>query len=268
MADAPEELSSNRGEAGVSDASNLRSCPQSASPIAYPATTSIPASKEVDSHKCCNTKHQGVDDVAEPDLSRPVSMNSDESTRCSRRSHMVWLHIYDIDPITARLNESVLRKVNLGAFHCGVEVLGDEWFFAYGETSDTGVTWNEPRLHQVHVYRESLCVGETPLSDEEIRHVIADAMDVWIQDSYHPITRNCVTFAEDLIDRLKVGEPFPAWVRGAPDLGKAPLLFPIADWGWRWIKWYVSETPPPEPIRQPVEDGVMWPWAKCCREVP
>jgi len=269
MEDVVEELPPNR-QAGYSDRA-FQARPESCLSVAYPASASAPSSQPPDPHKCDDPKQTGQE-IAEQNCSRPASVLSDESTRCSKHAHMVWLHVYDIDAITARLNESLLKNINLGAFHCGVEVLGDEWFFAWGETDYTGVTWNEPRTHQVHVYRESICLGETPYNDEEIRHVLADAMDEWIQSSYHPITRNCVSFAEDLIDRLKVTEPFPAWVRGALDLGKTALLFPIADWGWRWIKWYCSE-PPSEPIRHPIgpthaQDGVIWPWTRCCREAP
>lgn len=159
----------------------------------------------------------------------------------------MWLHIYDIDPVTARLNEAVLRSLNLGAFHCGVEVLGDEWFFAWGESDLTGITWNEPRLHQVHIYRESMFMGESPLCEAEIRDVLACAMDNWPASSYHPIQRNCITFAEELVGLLRVAEPFPLWVRGAVDAGKSPLLFPLADWSWQWMKWWCRTPPEAEP---------------------
>merc|ERR1719189_3489471 len=109
-----------------------------------------------------------------------------------RRRHEVWLNVYDIDAFTGRLNTSFLRDANLGAFHCGVQVLGEELFFAWGETDNTGIVWTEPRSHQVHVYRESISMGESPLSEPEIREVIAHAMDAWPANSYHPITRNCV----------------------------------------------------------------------------
>jgi len=163
-----------------------------------------------------------------------------KSPGTKRRQHKVWLHVYDIDAIAARLNEAVLKSLNLGVFHCGVEVLGDEWFFAWGETDVTGIIWNEPRSHHVHVYRESVCMGETPLSEAEIRGVIAHAMDSWPANSYHPLTRNCVSFAEELVGSLRVTEPFPPWVRGVVDAGNSPLLFPIADWGWQWVKWWCS----------------------------
>mmetsp|Transcript_30780 Transcript_30780/g.71914 ORF Transcript_30780/g.71914 Transcript_30780/m.71914 type:complete len:308 (-) Transcript_30780:13-936(-) len=159
-----------------------------------------------------------------------------ESTGPSGR-HEVWLHVYDLESVTARLNPS-LKGLNLGAFHCGVEVLDDEWFFAWGDSSQTGVVWNFPKGHQVHIYRESVFMGETPLTAEAINEVLCDVMECWPANSYHPITRNCVTFAEELITALKAPEPFPGWVRGALDVGKSPAVLPIANMGWRWVEWY------------------------------
>jgi len=156
----------------------------------------------------------------------------------------VWLNVYDIDAFTGRLNTALLRDANLGAFHCGVQVLGGELFFAWGETEHTGIIWTEPRSHQVHVYRESISMGESPLSEAEIRTVIAHAMDAWPANSYHPLTRNCVTFAEELIKTLQVPEPCPSWIRGAVDAGNVPWLKPVADCGWSWVKWWCTTTPP------------------------
>ncbi len=34
----------------------------------------------------------------------------------------VWLHIYDIDPVTSWLNDRVLAANDWGAYHVGVEV--------------------------------------------------------------------------------------------------------------------------------------------------
>lgn len=161
--------------------------------------------------------------------------------RRRRRNHEVWLHIYDLDPVTARLNEYLLRSAGLGAFHCGVEILYDEWFFAWGESSASGVLCNEPRGHQVHIYRESLNMGQCPLTEDEIKTMIGIAMDEWPANSYHPITRNCAHFAEALCGKLQVPEPFPEWVKGAADAGKNPVLFPVADFGWRWVKWWCTE---------------------------
>lgn len=157
--------------------------------------------------------------------------------------HEVWLHVYDLGPVTGRLNEFVLRGANLGAFHCGVEVLENEWCFqgfhdAWDDPTLSGVIRNEPRLHPGYVYRESIFMGDCPFSEEDIDNVIDDMMDTWPANSYHLLTRNCVTFAEEFSAALNVPEPFPTWVRGAADAGKSPALFAIADYGWSWFKWW------------------------------
>merc|ERR1712087_457793 len=110
-----------------------------------------------------------------------------------------------------------------------------------GGTSDSsGVSCIEPRKHEAHVYRESMCLGVSPLSEKEIRAAIIQAMDEWTENSYHPITRNCIHFSEALVVALRVPEPFPEWVHGAAAVGKNPVLFPVADYGWSWIKWYCT----------------------------
>jgi len=216
------------------------------------------------------TEQQSTPDVAK--LESPMMVTSGESNGHlessqnsqeigivpvkRRKRHEVWLNVYDIDAFTGRLNTAFLRDANLGAFHCGVQVLGEELFFAWGETDSTGIVWTEPRSHQVHVYRESISMGESPLSEPEIREVIANAMDAWPANSYHPITRNCVTFAEELIKRLQAPEPCPPWIRGAADAGNAPLLKPIADCGWNWVKWWCTTTPEGSQQEHARRDGV------------
>lgn len=162
------------------------------------------------------------------------------SRRLNARRHVVWLHVYDLDAITARLNELFLKSLNIGAFHCGVEVLGYEWFASYGLSSNSGVVRHGPKGHAVHIYRESVYMGESPLSVDEIEAALCDAMDNWPQNSYHPVSRNCLTFAEELTAALKVPEPFPAWIRGISDVAKSKVVFPVADATWEWIKWYHS----------------------------
>merc|ERR1719252_426083 len=100
------------------------------------------------------------------------------------RGHEVWMHVYDLGPITGRLNELVLRGANLGAFHCGVEVLGDEWSFqgfrdAWDNPELSGVVRNEPREHPAYMYRESLDMGESPLDEDQIDAKIDEFMDAW-----------------------------------------------------------------------------------------
>lgn len=167
-----------------------------------------------------------------------------------KRNHQVWLHIYDLDAVIAKLNDYALRAMGLGAYHCAVEVLGNEWFFAWGDSSDfnSGVLFNEPKCHQIHVYKESINMGVSPLTEEEVKAVIRRQMEAWPANSYHIVRHNCVHFAEDLLQKLRVPQPFPTWVRGAPDAGNSSMLQPLADWGWNWMRGYYDSPPPSQAI--------------------
>lgn len=156
--------------------------------------------------------------------------------------HEVILHVYDLGPLTGRLNELVLRGMNLGAFHCGIEVLGDEWSFqgfidAWDNPTLTGVLRNEPRDHPAYIYKESLSLGKSPLGQKTIDSILDRLMEEWPANTYHLVARNCVTFAEEFANALDVAEPFPTWVRGAIDAGKTPAVFAVADYGWSWFTW-------------------------------
>jgi len=155
--------------------------------------------------------------------------------------HEVWLHVYDLGPVTGRLNEFVLRGANLGAFHCGIEVLGDEWSFqgfhdAWDDPTLSGVVRNEPRLHPAYIYRESLFMGVSPLDKHSIDYVLDSMMEEWPANMYHIVSRNCVTFAEEFAKALQAPEEFPPWVRGAMDACKQPTIKAIADYGWSVFK--------------------------------
>jgi hypothetical protein len=76
-----------------------------------------------------------------------------------KRGYEVWLHVYDLDVMAARMNELFLRSMSLGAYHCGVEVLDREWFASFGRTDRSGVVWHDPKQHSIHIYKESLAMG-------------------------------------------------------------------------------------------------------------
>merc|ERR1712070_711403 len=90
----------------------------------------------------------------------------------------VWLHIYDLGHLSKWILNGWGSKENgLGAFHCGVEVLGVEWSFQAMidcETDEmTGVMCHTPKSHPRHVYRESIWLGGSPLCANEICNVLA-----------------------------------------------------------------------------------------------
>mmetsp|Transcript_23951 Transcript_23951/g.52109 ORF Transcript_23951/g.52109 Transcript_23951/m.52109 type:complete len:239 (+) Transcript_23951:27-743(+) len=159
-----------------------------------------------------------------------------------RRCHKVWLHIYDLDSMMATMNQSFLQQLGLGAFHTGVEVLGDEWYFRWAENEESGVVWMRPQVHQVHIYRESIDLGFSELTEGQIRTVLGEHVDHWRANTYHPVKRNCLHFAKAFVEALEVPEPFPAWVLGLPDAIQKPLLMPIADVSWQWMRWWNSSS--------------------------
>lgn len=182
------------------------------------------------------------------------------------RNHQVWLHVYDLDPLIAKVNDYALSAIGMGAFHCGVEVSGDEWFFASGDSSESGVLYMPPKSHQVHVFKESIDMGKTPLTEDEVKKIIAAAMEAWPSDSYHIVNRNCIHFCEHLCQKLRVPAPFPSWVRAAPDAGSNSFLKPIADLGWRWFQYYHSEPAPVDQARSQESISSLG-LSGCCAQV-
>ncbi|CAE7265287.1 lolT1 [Symbiodinium sp. CCMP2592] len=115
-------------------------------------------------------------------LHTPASDGREEVTHWIRVSAQVYLERSDFEDLThavtslrakctsmAKLNTFMLRSMGIGAYHVGVEVLGDEWYFRWSDTAESGIVWMRPRAHQVHVYSESICLGTSELSDKQIR---------------------------------------------------------------------------------------------------
>eukprot|EP00930_Biecheleria_cincta_P067495 TRINITY_DN54128_c0_g1_i1.p1 TRINITY_DN54128_c0_g1~~TRINITY_DN54128_c0_g1_i1.p1 ORF type:complete len:196 (-),score=13.83 TRINITY_DN54128_c0_g1_i1:36-623(-) len=154
----------------------------------------------------------------------------------------LWLHVYDLDSTSAHLNNWGLRSASFGLFHCGVEVLGEEYYFAWGDSQLSGIRVTRPKSHSVHSYRESVYMGQTPLSAFEIDKLIEETCESWPEIAYNPIRNNCVRFAEEFLITLKSPDPFPQWVHGAAAYGRADFLQPLVDWSWDWAKWMARDS--------------------------
>ncbi|OLP97263.1 hypothetical protein AK812_SmicGene20419 [Symbiodinium microadriaticum] len=174
---------------------------------------------------------------AEEGLSKPSDVTVEESEDDRIDEIPLWLHVYDLNETTGYLNNYGLKNASLGLFHAGVEVLGTEYFFGWGDTELSGIRCNRPRQHAVHAYRESVFMGMTSLSEEQVEEAIDSAFEQWPEINYHPIHRNCTLFAEEFLRSLKAPEPFPEWVHGAAALGRNEYLRPVVDWSWEWAKW-------------------------------
>ncbi len=61
------------------------------------------------------------------------------------------------------------------------------------------------------VFRESVVVGETHASPEEVQQIVQNLGDSFRGTSYHLLQRNCNHFSDMLCERL-TGHPAPVWV--------------------------------------------------------
>lgn len=130
----------------------------------------------------------------------------------------VFLHVYDVsrDESVGRMNmilAHVSSPIKLGGvFHTGVEVGGLEWSFGSPQvTAGPGVRCTWPRRHPAHNFRETIPLGRTDRSIEEIIAIVLDLQDAFPGHAYDVLRCNCGHFAEDFCKRLNVTD-IPAWV--------------------------------------------------------
>lgn len=129
------------------------------------------------------------------------------------REQDVLLNIYHLDDNWKDANHVSKQLFGLGgAFHVGIEVAGREW--TYGVA---GITCAQPRSHQVHVYHESILLGETSLSPKQVQALIARMGRQWLGEDYNMLDKNCCSFADALSLSL-VGDHIPQWVTRFPHL--------------------------------------------------
>jgi len=135
---------------------------------------------------------------------------SPEGAPLACRPVPVTLHVYDLGVgREMQVMNTVLSRFGTGAFHCGVEVYGREWSFQYS-SKGTGVFQVAPKKCNHHTYRESVSMGSTTLSEEEVFRLLDRLQRDWPARSYEVLTRNCCHCCDFLCRALGVG-PIPAW---------------------------------------------------------
>lgn len=155
-----------------------------------------------------------------------ICLNRDEDKlpEVAPAENAVFLHVYDLDSVTAKINVVTRHMAQSGVFHVGVQVYNDEWCFGQHDDYVTGVTCTKPKGHLFHVYRESVYMGETDLSRAEVWLLLERLKPEWPGNSYHLFQRNCITFADVLCHELGV-KRVPEWVwrlpRHAAGLGES-----------------------------------------------
>jgi len=110
--------------------------------------------------------------------------------------------------------------IGMGVFHSGVEIEGKEYSFGGHEFSYTGVFDITPRTAPGAKFRESHHLGDITITPRELQRIIDELSDEFPGNSYHPLTRNCNTFANELCLRLlKTG--IPSYVNRLANVGSA-----------------------------------------------
>jgi len=154
------------------------------------------------------------------ELIRPDSVDScysNQSTNTFRNACSqgvcVHLNVYHLNDNWQQSNQISKQLLGIGgAFHAGIEVHGVEWTYG-GE----GISCGDPRSHEVHVYHESILLGETNLSVMEVSDLINELGTEWQGDDHHMLEKNCCNFS-DTLGHMLTGESIPEWVVRFPHI--------------------------------------------------
>mmetsp|Transcript_46207 Transcript_46207/g.90994 ORF Transcript_46207/g.90994 Transcript_46207/m.90994 type:complete len:201 (-) Transcript_46207:511-1113(-) len=121
------------------------------------------------------------------------------------------LHVYDVSnsETVAAVNQ-IIKPFGAGAYHSGLEIYGAEWSFGGTEDGSSGIFCLPPTSCPEHSFRESIQLGETKLSEEEVAQVIK-GMEDWSGGDYHLLEKNCCHFTTELAKKLGC-QPVPPWV--------------------------------------------------------
>lgn len=135
----------------------------------------------------------------------------------------ILLNVFDIAeaavPINAMFCNSWVKS--LGAFHTAVEVYGKEFSFYSSRTDldSCGIRRsNIPRRHPMHVYRQSIVMGITNLSEKQVLELILHMAGDWPCRRYDIVQHNCMHFCDELLRKLGAG-PVPEWITGLHTTG-------------------------------------------------
>jgi len=128
----------------------------------------------------------------------------------------VTLHIYDLlENVAAQGVNSFLAAVGAGAFHAGVEVHGIEWSFAAAgagdKPDDSGIFHCPPKGCSGHHYRDSLSMGKTARSAQDVAKILDIMGQEWKGGKYDLLRKNCCHFCDAFCQELGVGA-IPSWV--------------------------------------------------------
>lgn len=170
----------------------------------------------------------------------------------SRRwvSTEVKLVVYDLDGSAEIfvLNQ-LLRPLGTGIFHCGVQVLGQEWSFRGGRREGSGVFSCVPGTCAGLVPRETVKLGAVMLPEGKVASILEQMKHQWPSRGYDMLRRNCSHFCDDFCQRLGVGT-LPQWVKNMASTGAGIASLSSQVSGTLNSFWAEEEAPPLRPATQ------------------
>jgi len=128
----------------------------------------------------------------------------------------VRVNVYDM----YWLNEYA-SPLGVGVFHAGIEVYGVEYAYGGHPFAFSGIFELTPQsaeeLGDNFRFRESIVLGETDFSGQEIRKMVQQMGLEYRGDQYHLINKNCNHFSAALAKTL-TGKEIPAWINRLANL--------------------------------------------------
>ena len=106
----------------------------------------------------------------------------------------------------------------MGVYHVGIEVLGVEWSYGFCE-SGSGIFAVQPGKCSLGPFKESIDLGSTSLTVEEIISVLHNMAPRWMGLDYNITRKNCVRFCKEFLNKLDPSLELPAYTVSMTELG-------------------------------------------------
>ncbi len=152
------------------------------------------------------------------------------SSNNTNRTHRVYVNMYSMISLNV-----ILAPLGIGVFHSGVEVCGEEYFFAGHPFDSSGICMCKPKEAQLDgttiTFKKRVLIGETDKNKGEIHAIIDTLGRDFRGNDYTVLDHNCnhfsKMFSDQLIGTTRRYRPFPKHVnRIASILGKMYEFLP------------------------------------------
>lgn len=134
----------------------------------------------------------------------------------SREPEIVYLNIYNVTPING-----CLEVLGFGLYHTSVGLYDLEFSYGGHDLEASGIVVVDKGNTAGLILKESLPVGMTYYSGDEIDDIIDNFGNFWYGKDYDPFAKNCNHFTEHLIKHICDMENFyvPSYVNRFTKLG-------------------------------------------------